>query len=196
MARLGRFLLLIPALILVAATPSAIEGKPPVPGAALPQLTLPAPPEESARAYLGISGASDFTAAEIAAEVLLIEIFSMYCPHCQREAAMVNEMFARIEADPRLRSKVKMIGIGAGNTPLEVDFFRRTYGVRFPLFPDPDFRLHKQLGEVRTPYFIGVKLKSPSGPLVYSAKAGGATSAVELLKQLLSGSSLELKEAH
>jgi len=193
MTRLRRLLRLLPALLLAAALPAAGQGPPP--GTLLPELPLPDPRDESARSYLGVTGPSGFTAAAIAADVLLIEIFSMYCPHCQREAPMVNEVFSRIEADPRLRGRVKMIGIGAGNTPFEVDYFRKTYGVRFPLFPDPDFRLHKRLGEVRTPYFIGVKLKSPQGPLVYCSRAGGAASAGELMKLLLSGSSLEPKES-
>lgn len=190
-----RFLALIPVLLVAAALPAAARAQGPPPGTLLPELPLPDPGEESARNYLGLSGASGFTAAAIPAEVLLIEVFSMYCPHCQREAPMVNEVFARIEADPRLRGRVKMIGIGAGNTAFEVDYFRKTYSVRFPLFPDPDFKLHKRLGEVRTPYFIGVKLTSPQGPLVYCSRAGGAANAAELMKLLLAGSSLEPKEA-
>lgn len=195
MTRFRQLLSRISVLALAMAMPAAGTAAGPAPGTPLPELVLPAPAEESARVYLGISGPSGFTAADIAAEVLIIEVFSMYCPHCQREAPVVNEMFARIEADPRLRGRVKMIGIGAGNTPFEVDYFRKTYGVPFPLFPDPDFRLHKRLGEVRTPHFIGVKLESPAVPLVYRSRAGGAASAEELLRQLLAGSSLESKEA-
>jgi len=46
------------------------------------------------------------------------------------------------------------------------------------------------VGEVRTPYFIGVKNQKGAAPKVYYSKLGGAANAEELLKKLLANSGL------
>ncbi|HUH65156.1 MAG TPA: hypothetical protein VLZ07_01875 [Syntrophales bacterium] len=59
----------------------------------------------------------------------------MYCPYCQREAPNVNDLFARIERDPALKGKIKIIGIGTGNTSCEVHVFKKQYNVPFSRLP-------------------------------------------------------------
>ena len=53
------------------------------------------------------------------------------------------------------------------------------------------FKIHKLVGEVRTPYFIGLKSQKGAAPKVYYSKLGGANDAEELLKKLLADSGLQ-----
>jgi len=165
------------------------ETVPPKEGEGLPEVTLSVPEVQTHQDYLGITNnKKTFHIPEIKAEVVLIEIFSMYCPYCQKDAPVVNELYNKIAQDEKLKNKIKLIGIGAGNSPFEVDFFQKTYHVNFPLFPDGDFSIHKIFGGVRTPYFIGVKLNKDGTHSVFYSKRGAIEDASKFLNLILSKS--------
>jgi hypothetical protein len=102
----------------------------------------------------------------------------------------VNEVFRKIERSAHLRGRVKIVGIGVGNSDYEVAFFQQTYNVPFPLFADRDFSIHNRLGKTRTPYFIGARKTEQGGYRVYLSRLGGAGDGEALFKQLLEGSGL------
>jgi hypothetical protein len=56
----------------------AAEIKPPAEGGVLPSIDLGVPQSPEHQQYLGVTGKTSFTIPEIKAEVVLIEIFSMY----------------------------------------------------------------------------------------------------------------------
>ena len=172
-------------------SPARAAKSPPVKGTALPEINLAVPSKHSDRSYLGLPASGFFKIDEIKAKVVIIEIFSMYCPHCQKGAPGVNELYRVIENNPSLKGKVKLIGIGSGNSPYEVEIFRKTYDIPFPLFADGDFSIHKVLGEVRTPYFIGVKINDDGTHKVFYSKLGGVKKADMFLKQVLQLSGLK-----
>jgi thiol-disulfide isomerase/thioredoxin len=160
-------------------------------GSPFPRITLPTPKSPEHRTYLGLSEGDEFSLSDIKAEVLIIEIFSMYCPHCQREAPTLNRLYRKIEDAEDLKGRVKLIGIGAGNSAFEIDVFRKKYAIPFPLFPDGKFEIHKLIGEVRTPYFFGLRTGQAGQATVFFSKLGGAKDAGALLEELMRHSELE-----
>jgi peroxiredoxin len=159
--------------------------EPPPEGGVLPQLELAVPEDAQARAYLGLSGSGKFAIPQIKARLVIVEIFNFYCTHCQREASRVNELYQAIEKNADLKDKVKVIGIGAGNSVYEVEVFKKKYNVPFPLLPDQDLSVHKSLGEVRTPYFIGVKVNPDGTNKVIYSKLGGFKDSGQFLATML-----------
>jgi peroxiredoxin len=147
---------------------------PPAVGGMLPDIKLSMPKDSAEKSYLGLGffGFGSFKIPEIKASLVIVEIFSMYCPYCQREAPNVNQLYDKIEQNPALKGKIKIIGIGAGNTSYEVGTFKKKYNVPFPLFADGDYVIHKTVGEVRTPYFIGVKINPDGSHQVIYSKLG------------------------
>jgi peroxiredoxin len=161
------------ALSFVVAQPVLAAGQP-KPGEKLFDFTLPVPADRADRNYLGLSGwGKTFKMADIKANLVLIEILSMYCPFCQKEAPIVNQLYEAIEKDPAAKGTIKIIGIGAGNSSYETEVFRKRYNVPFPVFPDTDYDIHKKCGEVRTPFFIAVRLNPDGTQEVGYAKLGG-----------------------
>ena len=159
---------------------------PPAKGEPFPALMLPDPKSAEDRNYLGLSGTGAFKISQVKGQAVLIEIFSMYCPYCQKDAPGINELFQAIEKDPELKGRIKIIGIGAGNSPYEVGVYKKTYNVPFPLIPDERFALHKALGETRTPYFILVRIdQGGTGLVTYSELSGfkGVESFLEIIRK-------------
>ena len=171
--------LFLSSYLVVAAT------KPPGVGGVLPETILSVPPKPEHQKYLGLAGEGRFIIPQIKADVVLVEFFSMYCPYCQNEAPIVNKLYSNIEKNSNLKNRIKLIGIGVGNSAYEVSIFRKKYEINFPLFPDADFSIHKIIGEVRTPYFIGVRImKDGSHNIIYS-KLGGIGDVDQFLSLIL-----------
>ncbi len=184
-------LALIAFFLLTVSSSIHAANKPPQKGETLPAMSLPIPKSPVEKSYLGLSGGGSFKISQIKAKAVIIEIFSMYCPYCQKDAPAVNELYNLIEKDPDLKKKIKLIGIGAGNTPLEVGIFKKNYTVPFPLFADQDFKIHKACGEVRTPYFIVVKINEDGSHLIVHSQLGEYPGAEPFLELVLKSSGLK-----
>lgn len=120
----------------------------------LPQFTLNLNGDSSTQKYLGLKNNQTFSISNVQAKLILIEVFSLYCPICQKQAPIANKIYKYIQQNSELSKDIKMIGIGAGNNQREVAVFKEAFRVPFPLFNDPDFVVHKKLGEPRTPATI------------------------------------------
>ena len=163
----------------------------PVKGEHFPDLALTAPEKPSDRDYLGLEDKTTFKFSQIKADVIILEIFSMYCPYCQKEAPLINELFTIISKRTDIKDRVKIIGIGAGNTPFEVSIFKKQYTIPFPLIPDESFAVHKAVGEVRTPHFFVVKRNTDGSNSIIYSKVGSIQDPNQFLDLILNETGLK-----
>ena len=127
-----------------------------------PEVPMQVPEDPKEKAYLGLTEGKTFTLKMVKADVVLIEILSVYCPSCQLQAPVYNKLFNLIENDPKTKGRIKMIGIAAGNGIPEIKNFRDKRNVLFPILPDRQFEMHRAIGGSRTPFTIYVR-QDPSG---------------------------------
>lgn len=140
--------------------PAWVFHRPPLRGQAFPDLQLSLPQDAEEREYLGLAeGASGFRLSEVQADLLIVEVFDMYCRHCQEAAEQVRILHDRI-ASQRLDHRVKIIGIALGNSEFEANVFKDKYKLEFPVIADPDSSGREHLGRVATPTFYGLGFRS------------------------------------
>jgi hypothetical protein len=73
-----KFILALIFCVLACAGFAVAKVKPPAEGGVLPEIFLNAPENTELQQYLGVAGGKTFTIPEIKAEVVIVEIFSMY----------------------------------------------------------------------------------------------------------------------
>lgn len=120
-------------------------------GMNLPQFELNAPGSSSEQKYLGLKDCEPFSWSQISAEVIIIEIFSIYCPHCRKQGPVLNKIYKFIQEDSELKDNIKMIGIAAGGDQKKVDRWKTTLHVPFPLYPDQETAIWQKLGKPGVP---------------------------------------------
>ena len=164
MITIGVMLSLFPIIVLGAFTePETVYSK------GLAQIKLTVPADEQARKHLGLTKESgQFGLSDIKADILIIEIFNIYCPFCQRHAPKANKLFQAIEGRIDLKDKVKFIGLGISNSAYEVNIFRQKYSVQFPLFEDKGSSIVNALPGIRTPHYFGLRKSGDSMELFLS----------------------------
>jgi peroxiredoxin len=137
-----------------------------------PDLTFTQTLSKEEQAYLGIPQKKSFSFKEIRGNLILIECISTYCASCQRQAPIFNELYSSIEKNPRLKGKVKMIGIAAGNNLKEVETFKKAYEIPYPILADPKLDAHTAVGSPRTPFSIWVRKDAQGKGIVVSTHLG------------------------
>ncbi len=137
----------------------AVAGSPALPaaGSQLPTLKIEAASTEKDLRYLGLKAPQPFTVPQVEAPYVLIEIMSVYCPHCQAQAPLFNTLFNRIKKDSDLNGKLRMFAIAVGANNTEVEYMKKQYNITYPMLTDPEFKIHSMLGEPRTPFTIVAK---------------------------------------
>jgi thiol-disulfide isomerase/thioredoxin len=137
-----------------------------------PDLTFTQTLNKGEQSYLGISEKKSFSFKEIRGNLILIEFISTYCVSCQRQTPIFNELYFSIEKDLGLKGKVKIIGVAAGNNPIEVEIYKKEYKVPYPIISDPKFYAHTAVGSPRTPFSIWVRKDAQGKGIVVSTHLG------------------------
>jgi len=103
--------------------------------------------------YLGLkNSAKNFTFQDLQTDIIIIDLFSMYCSYCQKKAPIFNDFFHKVNNSP-FSNKIKFIGLGFGNSKFEVNVFKKKYNVPFPLFADPNYKISDKLNIDIVPHF-------------------------------------------
>ena len=151
----------------------------------LAEIQFVIPKNSAEQNYLGLSGGGTFSLPQVKAGTLVIEVFSMYCPFCQENARVVNQVHQLLQNDPSLERKVKVVGLGIGNTPFEVELFRKQFGIGFPLFADDNLQVQKVSEQpFRTPTFITANIEAGKGLKILDVHVGQIKSPKEFLTKL------------
>jgi peroxiredoxin len=182
------YITLLTALVLTACATTKLsddKNKPATAGDVLPVIELPVPQEGRLQEYLGVSGAGLFSVNQIKADIVIIKLFSVYCPLCHKDAPKMNQLYAKIESSAELKGRLKLIAIGAGNSVQQVARFKEEYGLKFPVFADGDGSIHRQLGSVKFPYYMGVKLAGDHNARIFYARLGQIQDTDTFLQSIL-----------
>lgn len=135
------------------------------------------------RNYLGLPPKKVFSFREITGNLILVEFLNTYCISCQKQIPVFNEVYSSIERDPRLKGKVKMIGIAAGNNLNEVQLLKKAYHIPYPVLSDARFDAHTAVGSPRTPFSIWVRRDAQNNSIVVSTHLGLIESAKSALRE-------------
>jgi len=120
----------------------------------LSQFTLNVPDSLMDKEYLGLKAQTSFSLSQIPAKLVLIECLNLYCSDCHKQAAVANKVHKLIQEDPALSNDIKVLGICAGSNRTETEDYKEELFFTFPLFPDPNFVVHKMFGSPETPFTI------------------------------------------
>jgi peroxiredoxin len=123
-------------------------------GSQLPPFSLPAPDSQQTASYLGLSTMEPYTISQIDAKLVLIEILSALCPECHTNAPVLNRLYQSIQKDAALARDVKIIGICIGNDQTQMDAFKKSFKVPFPLVSDKNFAIAQAVEVMHTPTMV------------------------------------------
>lgn len=130
---------------------------------AIPVWGLPIPEDSSACAQLGLSPeATEFSLEELQGDRIVLLMFDLYCPTCQKSAANFNRL---IEALATEHAKVTVLGIGCGDTAFETARFVKKFKLDVPAVPDRERSLGHRFSLSKTPSVMLLE-RGPDGDLV------------------------------
>jgi peroxiredoxin len=158
---------------------AATEAEPKV-GQMVPSVTFTGTITPEGSTYLGLAKQGPFTLKDVKAPYVLVEQFNTSCPHCMHQAPVINQLFDKVQADPQLKNKLKLMGVGQGNEATQLKMWKAFNKVPFPLIPDPNSAWGKAVNF--TPYPVTMVLDK-SGKILF-VHIGAFENADEVLAKI------------
>ncbi len=155
------------------------------PGQYFPPCVLTVADRSQDYAYLGLEQESaHFFLADVPAEFVLLKYYGENCYQCVQEVDQYNRLFTLLHNDPELGPRLKMIGIGVGDTQRSVLRFKRSHQVPYPLLPDERQVMFESVGAGEIPLIYLVKILPDARVQVVLYHEGGLEN-VETLFELI-----------
>ena len=92
------------------------------------------------------TNAGPFDLAQVSTPVLL-EVFATWCPHCQRETTVINDIAAKYAgkvAIVAVSGSERAMDGNSAESQADVNSFGQKFGVRYPIAFDPDLKVAHQ----------------------------------------------------
>jgi peroxiredoxin len=144
------------------------------------KFTLPPPDSARTQTYLGLDAMKPFKVSDIRATIVVIELMSARCPHCQASAPIMNNIYKTIQADPGL-ADVKVIAIAIADDKAGVETFKKQFKTLFPILLDENREITRSMSVRATPNTMVV---STEGAEVLFTHAGVIPDADAFVKQV------------
>jgi thiol-disulfide isomerase/thioredoxin len=149
-----------------------------------PNLTFENSLSTGEKAYLGIKKKSTFSLNDINSLFILVDLTNTYCVSCKKNIKIFNEVYKKTRADKKIKEKIKVIGIAIGNNQREVEHFKNEHAIQYPIVIDPEFTVHKALGEPRVPYTMFIRRDAEGKEIIFKIHKGIFESADKLVDEL------------
>jgi peroxiredoxin len=139
------------------------------------------PPDSAqTQAYLGLDAMKPFKVGDIRAKIVVIELMSARCPHCQANAPVMNDIYKMIQADSGL-ADVKVLAIAIADDQTRVETFKKQFKTPFPILPDENREITRSMGVQNTPTTMVVSTEDAK---VLFTHAGAIPDADAFVKQV------------
>lgn len=117
-------------------------------GAAIPDLSTDPLAESESYAKLGLSQTSGpVRLTDIKGEILILELFNRFCMSCLKQTAELEKFNQELQK-LGLSDKIKILGIGIGNTGPDLVAFKKVVPYSYAVAPDQRFNFYYDIGDL------------------------------------------------